>query len=57
VTFAKVRLQPQRDFSFCSRFRFPGFSWFVKMKNASAGRREPRVRQREIRIELYRFGI
>ena len=57
VTFAQVRLQPQRDLGLGSRLCFPGIDWFVKMKNSRAGGTESGVGQSKVRIELYRFRI
>src|SRR5207245_11167290 len=52
MAFAEVWLESQRVQRFHMRLLLPRLGWFVEMIYLTRRGREPRVRKREVRIEL-----
>ncbi|PYL50593.1 MAG: hypothetical protein DMF32_03795 [Verrucomicrobia bacterium] len=52
MAFREIRLQAKRNFRFGARFCSPRLGRFVITKHCSINRCEPRVSQREIRVEF-----
>src|SRR5439155_16959198 len=57
MSFCKIRLQPKRSLRFGAGFCFPALSGLVISEDLSTNRRQPRVSEREIRIEFDRLSV